>query len=75
MLGAFFFSGLKIDPAKAAACVASVAIEGHGKKGRSPVAQCLGVNSQLVRSDFQHQLDAEKVVSGHGGSLGSIMGP
>jgi hypothetical protein len=39
-----FFGGLKIDPAKAAACVASVAVEGE-KRG---AAQWLGVDSQLI---------------------------
>ena len=41
-----FFGGLKIDPAKAAACVASVAVEGE----KRDAAQWLGFDSQLVRS-------------------------
>ena len=56
-----FFGGLKIDPAKAAACVASVAVEGE----KRDAAQWLGVDSQLVRSDFQHQLDPEQIVFWH----------
>ena len=60
MLWAYFFRRVEDRP-----CQSRRVCRECGQGEKRDAAQWLGVDSQLVRSDFQHQLDPEQIVFWH----------